>query len=175
MQPADGDGRHSAGGQHRGHRRQGDITLDGPHARQHYLGRDQDLERRGDHKGSTRRQAARTASIIVVHRSDGSGTTFIFTDYLSKVSPEWKSRGRRSMTSCRVARRHRRQGQRRRGQQCAADQERHRLRRDAYAKQTKLTTTKQPANRAGKTVAATGRCGAGSSEKRDWEGAPDST
>src|ERR1700676_2096547 len=29
--------------------------------------------------------------IIVVHRSDGSGTTFIFTDYLSKVSSEWKS------------------------------------------------------------------------------------
>jgi phosphate transport system substrate-binding protein len=28
--------------------------------------------------------------IIVVHRSDGSGTTFIFTDYLSKVSPAWK-------------------------------------------------------------------------------------
>jgi phosphate transport system substrate-binding protein len=27
--------------------------------------------------------------IIVVHRSDGSGTSFIFTDYLSKVSPEW--------------------------------------------------------------------------------------
>src|SRR3954449_377084 len=30
--------------------------------------------------------------IIVVHRSDGSGTTFIFTDYLSKVSPAWQSR-----------------------------------------------------------------------------------
>jgi phosphate transport system substrate-binding protein len=29
--------------------------------------------------------------IIVVHRSDGSGTTYIFTDYLSKVSPEWQS------------------------------------------------------------------------------------
>jgi phosphate transport system substrate-binding protein len=28
--------------------------------------------------------------ILVVHRSDGSGTTFIFTDYLSKVSPTWK-------------------------------------------------------------------------------------
>ena len=28
--------------------------------------------------------------IIVVHRSDGSGTTFIFTDYLSKVSKEWE-------------------------------------------------------------------------------------
>ena len=30
--------------------------------------------------------------ITVVHRSDGSGTTFVFTDYLSKVSPEWKAK-----------------------------------------------------------------------------------
>jgi phosphate ABC transporter phosphate-binding protein len=30
--------------------------------------------------------------IAVVHRSDGSGTTFAWTDYLSKVSPEWKDR-----------------------------------------------------------------------------------
>ena len=30
--------------------------------------------------------------IIVIHRSDGSGTTFVWTDYLSKISPEWKSR-----------------------------------------------------------------------------------
>ena len=30
-------------------------------------------------------------AITVVHRSDGSGTTWIFTNYLSKVSPEWKS------------------------------------------------------------------------------------
>ena len=29
--------------------------------------------------------------IIIVHRSDGSGTTFIFTDYLSKVSNDWKN------------------------------------------------------------------------------------
>ena len=29
--------------------------------------------------------------IIVVHRSDGSGTTFIWTDYLSKVSSDWKA------------------------------------------------------------------------------------
>lgn len=29
--------------------------------------------------------------IIVVHRSDGSGTTFVWTDYLSKVSPDWKN------------------------------------------------------------------------------------
>ena len=30
--------------------------------------------------------------ITVVHRSDGSGTTFVWTDYLSKVSPDWKSK-----------------------------------------------------------------------------------
>ena len=30
--------------------------------------------------------------IVVVHRSDGSGTTYIWTDYLSKVSPEWKQK-----------------------------------------------------------------------------------
>ncbi|HKV70021.1 MAG TPA: phosphate ABC transporter substrate-binding protein PstS [Gemmatimonadales bacterium] len=30
--------------------------------------------------------------IVVVHRSDGSGTSFIFTDYLSKVSPDWASK-----------------------------------------------------------------------------------
>jgi phosphate transport system substrate-binding protein len=32
------------------------------------------------------------SDILVVHRADGSGTTFIFTDYLSKVSPEWKQK-----------------------------------------------------------------------------------
>ena len=31
-------------------------------------------------------------NIVVVHRSDGSGTTFCFTDYLSKVNSEWKSK-----------------------------------------------------------------------------------
>jgi phosphate transport system substrate-binding protein len=32
------------------------------------------------------------SDIAVVHRSDGSGTTYIFVDYLSKVSAEWKTR-----------------------------------------------------------------------------------
>jgi len=35
---------------------------------------------------------AANMTIIVVHRSDGSGTTFIFANYLSKVSPEWASK-----------------------------------------------------------------------------------
>jgi len=33
-----------------------------------------------------------STDILVVHRSEGSGTTFIWTDYLSKVSGEWKSK-----------------------------------------------------------------------------------
>lgn len=33
-----------------------------------------------------------TQDIIVVHRSDGSGTSFVFTDYLSKVSPDWQQK-----------------------------------------------------------------------------------
>jgi phosphate ABC transporter phosphate-binding protein len=31
------------------------------------------------------------ADIVVVHRSDGSGTSFVWSDYLSKVSPQWKT------------------------------------------------------------------------------------
>jgi phosphate transport system substrate-binding protein len=33
-----------------------------------------------------------SSDIVVVHRSDGSGTTYIWTDYLSKVSQEWKDK-----------------------------------------------------------------------------------
>ena len=36
--------------------------------------------------------------IIIVHRSDGSGTTFIFTDYLSKVSTEWANGPKKGTT-----------------------------------------------------------------------------
>jgi phosphate transport system substrate-binding protein len=32
------------------------------------------------------------SDIIVVHRSDGSGTSYIFSDYLSKILPEWKEK-----------------------------------------------------------------------------------
>ena len=33
-----------------------------------------------------------SAKIVIVHRSDGSGTTFCFTDFLAKVSPEWSTK-----------------------------------------------------------------------------------
>ena len=34
--------------------------------------------------------------IVVVHRADGSGTSYAWTDYLSKTSPEWKARSARA-------------------------------------------------------------------------------
>jgi phosphate ABC transporter phosphate-binding protein len=42
-------------------------------------------------KESNRGVSLPDAEIVVVHRSDGSGTSFVWTDYLSKVSPEWKA------------------------------------------------------------------------------------
>ncbi len=49
-------------------------------------------------------------AITVVHRSDGSGTTFIFSSYLSTVSPEWKQKVGAN-TSVKWPGRHRRQRQ----------------------------------------------------------------
>ncbi len=42
-------------------------------------------------KASNRDADLPDAEIVVVHRTDGSGTSFVWTDYLSKVSPEWKA------------------------------------------------------------------------------------
>ena len=66
--------------------------------------------------------------ITVVHRSDGSGTTYIWVDYLAKVSPEWKTQGRRRDVG-QLAGRRRRQGQRGRGGPGDADARLDRLRR----------------------------------------------
>jgi len=40
---------------------------------------------------ANRNAALPDTEIVVVHRSDGSGTTFVWTDYLSKVNPEWRA------------------------------------------------------------------------------------
>jgi len=42
--------------------------------------------------GPNKGVALPASDIVVVHRSDGSGTTYIWTDYLSKVSEEWKTK-----------------------------------------------------------------------------------
>src|SRR5271166_819787 len=42
-------------------------------------------------KGPNKSAPLPDADIVVVHRSDGSGTTYAWSDYLSKISPEWKT------------------------------------------------------------------------------------
>ena len=68
----------------------GELVFDGPTLSAVYLGAitkwDDPAIRLLNPKVKLPNQA-----IVVVHRSDGSGTTFIWTDYLSKVSEEWKS------------------------------------------------------------------------------------
>jgi phosphate transport system substrate-binding protein len=69
----------------------GDITLDGPTLAKIFLGEIKTWDDPAIKKLSPNAKLSSTA-IVVVHRSDGSGTTFLFTDYLSHVSPEWKSK-----------------------------------------------------------------------------------
>jgi phosphate transport system substrate-binding protein len=69
----------------------GDLKLDGATLAKIYLGQ---IKKWDDAAIQKLNPSAKLPSqaIVVVHRSDGSGTTFIFTDYLSKVSPDWKSK-----------------------------------------------------------------------------------
>ena len=69
----------------------GDLVLDGPTLASIFLGA---IAKWDDPAIKKLNPNAKLPSdpIVVVHRSDGSGTTFIFTDYLSKVSPDWKSK-----------------------------------------------------------------------------------
>jgi phosphate transport system substrate-binding protein len=69
----------------------GQMTLDGPTIANIYLGKITKWDDPAIGKLNPGLKLPSTA-IAVVHRSDGSGTTFIFTDYLSKVSPEWKDK-----------------------------------------------------------------------------------
>jgi phosphate transport system substrate-binding protein len=69
----------------------GDITLDGPTIAKIFLG---EITKWNDPAIAKLNASVKLpdTAIAVVHRSDGSGTTFIWTDYLSKVSPEWKDK-----------------------------------------------------------------------------------
>ena len=57
-----------------------------------FLGRDHQVERSASSPAPTRASICPATDIVVVHRSDGSGTTYIWADYLSKVSEEWKTK-----------------------------------------------------------------------------------
>jgi phosphate transport system substrate-binding protein len=70
---------------------QGSLVIDGPTLAKVFLGQVKswdDAAIKALNPGVTLPRQA----IVVVHRSDGSGTTFNFTDYLAKTSPDWKSK-----------------------------------------------------------------------------------
>ena len=69
----------------------GDMALDGETLANIYLGK---ITKWDDPaiKKLNPKLSLPSAAIAVVHRADGSGTTFNFTDYLSKVSADWKSK-----------------------------------------------------------------------------------
>ena len=68
-----------------------ELTIDGPTLARIYMG---EIKKWNDPALAKLNPSAKLpdAAIAVVHRSDGSGTTFIFTNYLSKVSGDWKSK-----------------------------------------------------------------------------------
>ncbi len=69
----------------------GEVVLDGKTLADIYLGK---IKKWDDEPIKKLNPSVKLPSqaIAVVHRSDGSGTSFIFTDYLSKVNPEWQSK-----------------------------------------------------------------------------------
>ena len=69
----------------------GELTLDGPTLAKIFLG---EIKTWDDPALKKLNPNAKLPSqpIAVVHRADGSGTTFNFTNYLSKVSPDWKAK-----------------------------------------------------------------------------------
>ena len=69
----------------------GDLTLDGPTLAKIFLGQITSWDDPTIKKLNPDAKLPSSA-IAIVHRSDGSGTTFNFTNYLSKVSPDWKDK-----------------------------------------------------------------------------------
>jgi phosphate transport system substrate-binding protein len=111
-----------------------------------------------------------SAAIAVVHRADGSGTTFNFSDYLSKVSADWKSKvGSGTTVEWPV-------GVGAKGNEGVSGnvgQTNNAIGyvEYAYAKQNKLTYTAM-VNKAGKTVEPTNEAFQAAASNADWAHAP---
>jgi len=108
--------------------------------------------------------------IVVVHRSDGSGTTFLFTDYLAKVNGDWKSKvGANTAVEWPV-------GIGAKGNEGVANnvsQTKGSIGyvEYAYAKQNKLVNT-QLINKDGKTVPPTAKSFMAAAANANWDGTP---
>jgi len=147
----------------------GDLTLDGPTLAKIFLGEVKTWNDPAIQKLNPNVKLPAQA-IAVVHRSDGSGTTFLFTDYLSKVSADWKSKvGANTAVEWPG-------GIGAKGNEGVANnvaQTKGAIGyvESAYAKQNKLTHTKL-INRDGKTVEPTAEAFAAGAATADWAGTP---
>ena len=147
----------------------GQLVLDGPTLAKIFLG---DIKNWNDPAIAKLNPGVTLPSqaIAVVHRSDGSGTTFNFTDYLQKVSPDWKSKvGSNTAVEWPV-------GIGAKGNEGVSNnvgqtQGSIGYVEYAYAKQNKLTYTKM-INKEGKTVAPTIEAFQAAAANADWNSVP---
>jgi phosphate transport system substrate-binding protein len=147
----------------------GDLVIDGPTLAKIYLG---EIKKWDDPAIKKLNPNAKLPSqaIAVVHRSDGSGTTFIFTNYLIKVSAEWKDKvGNNTSVEWPV-------GIGAKGNEGVANnvgqaQGSIGYVESAYAKQNNLTTMKM-VNKDGKTVSPTPEAFQAAAANADWAGTP---
>src|SRR4051812_22224628 len=147
----------------------GDVTLDGPTLGKIFLGEVKSWDDPAIAKLNPKAKLPKQA-IAVVHRSDGSGTTFIFTNYLSKVSADWKSKvGNNTAVEWPV-------GIGAKGNEGVANNVANTKGsigyvETAYAKQNNLTTTNL-VNHAGKSVSPTSETIMAAAGSADWANAP---
>jgi phosphate transport system substrate-binding protein len=148
----------------------GEITLDGPTIAKIFLG---EITKWNDPAIAKLNPGVKLpdTAIAVVHRSDGSGTTFIWTNYLSKVSPEWKSKvGENTAVEWPV-------GIGAKGSEGVSNNAAQTVGslgyvEYAYAKQNNLTYAKM-VNHAGKVVGPTAEAFQSAAAGADWTSAPD--
>jgi phosphate transport system substrate-binding protein len=147
----------------------GDVTLDGPTLGKIFMGEVKTWDDPAIAKLNPKAKLPKQA-IAVVHRSDGSGTTFIFTNYLSKVSADWKSKvGNNTAVEWPV-------GIGAKGNEGVANNVANTKGsigyvETAYAKQNNLTTTNL-VNKDGKSVSPTTESIMAAAAGADWANAP---
>ncbi len=147
----------------------GELTIDGPTLAKMFLG---DIKKWDDPAIAKLNPSAKlpAQAIALVHRSDGSGTTYNFTYYLSDVSPDWKSKVGTNTAVQWPA------GIGAKGNEGVANnvaQTKGSLGyvEYAYAKQNKLTYTKM-INKAGKAVLPTSEAFQAAAANADWKSQP---
>jgi phosphate transport system substrate-binding protein len=147
----------------------GDLTIDGPTLAKVFLGEIKNWDDPAIQKLNPNAKLPKQA-IAVVHRSDGSGTTYNFAYYLSEVSPDWKTKvGFNTSVQWPV-------GIGAKGNEGVANNVAQTKGsvgyvEYAYALQNKLTYTKM-INKAGKSVAPTSEAFQAAAANADWKSKP---